>query len=54
MAPAVPSNRMVHTSITKVVAKQEIALKRFPKTIYGCTVESHESTRQRVESSVPA
>ena len=27
---------------------------KIPKTIYGCTVESHESTRQRVESSVPA
>ena len=26
--------------------------KIFPKTIYGCIVESHESTRQRVESSL--
>ena len=48
-----PCYRMVHTSTTKVAAQQEIASRKIPKTIYGCTRESHESTRQRVESSLP-
>ena len=47
--------RKARTSTTKVAAKQEIASQKIPKkTIYGwvCFVESHESTRQRVESSL--
>ena len=48
-----PCKRNARTSTTKVVAKQEIASKKIPKTIYGCIVESHETTRQRVESSQP-
>ena len=32
-------------------AKLEIASEKTPKTIYECIVESHEFTRQRVESS---
>ena len=35
MAPAIYCKRMVHTSITKVVAEQEIASQTVPKTIYG-------------------
>ena len=38
---------------TKMAAIQEIASQKIPKTIYGCKVESHESTRQRVEHSLP-
>ena len=30
MAPAMPCNKMVHTSTTKVVAKQEIASQKIP------------------------
>ena len=40
------------TCTTKVVAEHEIASHKISKTIYGCTVEPHESTRQRVESSL--
>ena len=36
-----------------MVAKREIVSQKIPKTICGCFVESHESTRQRVESSLP-
>ena len=39
--------------ITKVIAKVEIASEKIPKMIHECIVESHESTRQRVESSQP-
>ena len=52
MAPAVPCKRFPH-GITKVFAKSEIASENTPNTSYGCMVESHESTRQRVESSQP-
>ena len=48
---AMTCKRKVRTSTTKVAAKQEIASQKIPKTISGCMVESHESTRQRVESS---
>ena len=48
-----PCKRKAQTSTTKVVAKQEVASGKIPKTIYGCMVESHESTRQRVDSSLP-
>ena len=44
--------RKARTSTTKVFAKQETASHKIPKTIYGCIVEPHESTRQRVESSL--
>ena len=53
MAPAMPCKSMVHTSTTKVVAMQEIASQKNPQTIYGCTAEAHEFTRQRVKTSVP-
>ena len=39
--------RMVHPSVTKVT--QSNGNKKEFKTMYGCTVESHESTRQRAE-----
>ena len=39
---------------TKVFAKQEIASQKIPNTMYGCKVESLDSTRQRVESSLLA
>ena len=32
-------------------AKSEIASEKNSKIVYGCMVESHDSTRQRVESS---
>ena len=49
MAPAMPCKRP--PSITKVVAKPEFGSENTANTVYGCTVESHESTRQRAESS---
>ena len=52
MAPAMPCKRSPN-GITKVAAKVEIASEKIPQTIHGCIVESHESTRQRVESSQP-
>ena len=48
MAPAMPCKRQ--SSITKVVAKLEIGSEMNSKTVYGCIVESHGSTRQRVRS----
>ena len=39
--------------ITKACAMSEIASEKTPKTVHGCIVESHESTRQRVETSQP-
>ena len=48
MAPAMPCKRQL--SLTKVVAKPEIASEKNSKTVYGCIVESHESTGQRAES----
>ena len=53
VAPAMLCKKKAQTGITKVVAKQEIASQKIPKTTYGCTVEPHECTRQRVETSVP-
>ena len=41
-------------SITKVIAKPNSASEENSKTIYSCKVESYDSTRQRVESSLPA
>ena len=49
---AMPCKRKAQTSTTKVAAEQEIASQKIPRTMYGCKVESHESTRQRVESSL--
>ena len=50
MAPAMPCKRSPN-GITKVTAKPETASKKNSQTVCGCMVESHESTRQRVESS---
>ena len=50
MAGAMPCKKKARTSNTKVAA-EVIASQKVPKTIYGCTVDSHESTRQRVEPS---
>ena len=52
MAPAMPCKRSPN-GITKVAAKVEIASEKIPQTIHGCIVESHETTRQRAESSQP-
>ena len=48
MAPAMPCKRMVHPSVTKVM--QSSGNEKEFKTMYGCIVESHESTRQRPEA----
>ena len=48
MAP-VPCKRQ--KSITKVIAKSNSASEENSKTVYSSKVESHESTRQRAESS---
>ena len=50
MAPAMPCKRLPK-SVTKVVANPEIASEKSSKTVYGCIVESHASTRQPTESS---
>ena len=49
MAPVIPCNGQ--PSITKVVPKPEIESEKNFRTMYSCIVESHESTRQRAESS---
>ena len=46
-----PCRRKAPHRITKVFVQWETASEKTPKTIYGCTAEFHESTRQRVESS---
>ena len=53
MAATLSCKKKAQTSTTKVAAKQEIAPQKIPETIYGCNVESQESTRPRVESSLP-
>ena len=52
MAPAMPCKRMdrQHSGIVKANAEPKIGNEKEFKTVYGCTVESHESTRQRTES----
>ena len=45
---AMPCRKEIHTSNRKLAAEVSESHK-VPKTIYGCIVESHESTRQRVE-----
>ena len=52
VAPAMPCKRAPNGT-TKVVARSESASEKTPTSVYGCTVESHESTRHRVESSQP-
>ena len=47
------AKRKTQTCTTEVAGKQEIAPQKGPKTIYGCVVEAHESTRQRVEACPP-
>ena len=53
MAAAMLCKRKARTGTTKVAAKEEIASQKFSKTTYGCIVQSHESTMQRVESTQP-
>ena len=53
LAVAISCKRKARTGNTKVV-EEEIAPQNVKKKNYGCTVESHESTRPRVESSLPA
>ena len=48
VAPVMPCKRQ--SSITKVVAKPEIGSEKSSKTVFGCIVDSHGSTRQRAES----
>ena len=48
---AMPGKKETHTSNRKLAA-EVTASHKVPKTIYGLTVESHESTRQRVEPSL--
>ena len=52
MDAAMPRKKEIHTSNRKLAA-EVTASHKVPKTVYGCTVESHESTRQRVEPSLP-
>ena len=49
VAPTMPCRRQ--KSVTKVVAKSNSASEENSKTMYSCIVESHESQRQRAESS---
>ena len=49
---AMPCTKKIHTSNRKL-ASEVTASHKVPKTIHGCFVESHESTRQRVEPSLP-
>ena len=53
MAAAMPCKKCPK-GISKVCAKSETASEKTPKTIAGCLVESHVSTGQRAESSLPA
>ena len=50
MAPAMPCKRMIHHSITNVMAQPKIGSVKELKTMYDCVVDTHESTRQRAES----
>ena len=49
---AMPCKRRFNSSTRKLAAELN-ASHKVPKTKYGCIVESHESTRQRVEPSLP-
>ena len=46
-----PCKKEIHTSNRKLAA-EVTASHKVPKTIYGCKVESHESTWQGVEPSL--
>ena len=48
---AMPCKKETHTSNRKLAA-EVTASHKVPKTVYGFVVESHESTRQRVEPSL--
>ena len=54
LAAAVPCkktpNSIRETCASRVTAKPEIEPEKNSKTVFGCFVESHESTRQRAES----
>ena len=51
MAPAMPCKRdKQQSSIVKTNVEQNHGHEKEFKTMYGCIVESHESTRQRAES----
>ena len=51
MAPAMPCTRdKQQSSIVKPKVEQKNGHEKEFKTMYGCMVESHESTRQRAES----
>ena len=51
MAPAMPCMRdNQQSSIVKTNVEQKNGHEKEFKTMYGCTVESHEATRQRAES----
>ena len=52
MAPAIPCKRMERqqSSLRQLSAESKIGNDKEFKTMYGCMVESHESTRQRAES----
>ena len=47
MAADMPCKTEAQTGTTIVTGKQESVSQKIPKTIYGCRVESHESTRQK-------
>ena len=53
VAPALPCNRKEkqHSSFRQLKAESQISNGKEFKSMYGCMVESHESTRQRAESS---
>ena len=51
MDAAVPCQKEIHTGNRKLAA-EVTASHKVPKTIHGCVVESHESTRQQVELSL--
>ena len=51
MAPAMPCKRdKQHSSIVKENVEQKHGHEKECKTMYGCMVESHDSTRQRADS----
>ena len=52
MAAAMPCKKEIHSSTRKLVAELN-ASHKVPKTKHGSRVESHVSTKQRVESSLP-
>ena len=52
MDAAMPCKKEIHTR-NRELAPDVTASHKVPKTIYGCMVDFHESTRQRVEPSLP-